>query len=266
MSAHGHRTRSKLTLPNALRRLGLIGNCKLMLDPADAASYSSGQTWSDISGQGNDFYCGATSGSSTDDPTYVGTSGDLAGSTYWSFDSGDFFTLASGSNPTFLRDMHKAAAKGTVASWVWPASFASNQGIIGTSAANTANHGFEIRIPTNGQPNLVTRAGGTVPINKSTATALTAAAWNFVGMSFDEAGGAAASAWVINGKAEAFNGAATSPSSTNASYPVQIGASGNGATAMVATGRIGLVAVWDVPIGAASLCAFFDETRTRYGL
>lgn len=73
----------------------------------------SSQTWANMeatpadseSQTAYDFYRGAGSGSSTDDPTFNG-SADTE-SAYWSVDGGDYFSIASGANTALLRDMHK---------------------------------------------------------------------------------------------------------------------------------------------------------------
>lgn len=252
-------------LLDVIGRCGLLSGLKLCVDAGDDASFASGQVWSDVSGQSNHFNLGTTNGVDATDPTFTGTAGRRSSGEYFALDGGDYFTLA-GSNPAVLRDLHKAGARASIACMIWPGSFPTNQGILGTSAANSANHGFEIRLPTTGKPNLVTRGGGSVPINKTAAQSTTAARWNFVGLSFDEAGGATASAWQVNETTELFNGAATSPSAADASYPLQIGASGNGATIMVASSRIAFMAIWDVPIGVGALSALFDAVRGRFAL
>lgn len=66
------------SLINTLSNLGLLTNLKLCLDAGDLNSYDgSSQTWKDLSGNGTDFYRGATSGSEASDPTFnpVGNGG-----------------------------------------------------------------------------------------------------------------------------------------------------------------------------------------------
>lgn len=268
MSAHGHRTRSKLSLPNALRRLGLVSGCKLMLDPADAASFSGGQTWSDISGQGNDFYRGASNIGGADDPTQVGTNGDLAGTTYWSFDGGDFLTLASGSNPNWINSIHKSGGKCSIAAWVYVGTGSTNQAIIGTNGDVSTNIGFSLRAGSTNKLNFNTRNGSAASINLSSSGSITAGAWTFCGLSFDEGAGASGTAMVVNGVASLHNGAATSPSAAAATYPAQIGSSGAGASGMLTNNsRLGLLLAWDnVALGANALLALFEETRGRFSV
>lgn len=118
----------------------VVTSCVCDLDATIAASYTTGQTWSnlvpnpaDSSAQtAYDFYLGAGSGSSTDDPTFTGTPGTT--SAYFALDGGDFFTLKSGANTTFINTWHKSAG---AAFWVACAfriaNAAGNQIICATS-------------------------------------------------------------------------------------------------------------------------------------
>ena len=82
-------------------------------DATISDSYSgTGQTWANIettpadgsSQTDYDLYRGATSGASTDDPTFNGTAGNEAA--YWSFDGGDAFKKQA-ANTAFLSNLHK---------------------------------------------------------------------------------------------------------------------------------------------------------------
>lgn len=85
------------------------------LDATKSASYpGSGTTWSNLvtapadgSAQTDyDFLFGDGS-TSTSYPTFTGSAGDAAA--YLLFDGADFLKLLSGTNPTFLADLHKTA-------------------------------------------------------------------------------------------------------------------------------------------------------------
>lgn len=69
----------------------------MVLAPADGAAKSA-----------YDFMLGATSGTSTDDPTFTGTAGNAAA--YFSLDGGDFFQIAA--NTAFLASLHKTTGGG----------------------------------------------------------------------------------------------------------------------------------------------------------
>ena len=92
----------------------------------------SSQTWSnrtavpaDSAAQTDyDFYRGANSTATTDDPTFNGSAGSAAA--YWSFDGGDFFSLKSGANTTFLNNLHKTT--GGADFWIAIACYVPNSG------------------------------------------------------------------------------------------------------------------------------------------
>lgn len=92
-------------------------SCVYDLDATESASYGgSGQVWNNLvtspaDGSAQSVYNynrGASSSSSTDDPTFNGTAGDNAA--YWSTDGGDKFTSANGSTPTFINNLAKSSS------------------------------------------------------------------------------------------------------------------------------------------------------------
>ena len=93
------------------------------LDATIAASYTSGQTWANLiaapadgaAQTDYDFWLGAGSGASTDDPTFTGTAG--APAAYFLHDGGDFFTIKNVANPVTIYNMHKKTG-GTNSWWV----------------------------------------------------------------------------------------------------------------------------------------------------
>ena len=105
------------------------------LDATCASSYTSGQTLANLeltpadgSAQtDNDFYLGNTSSATTDDPTFTGSADDTGA--YFLFDGGDYFSLKSGTNTTFLNDMHDTTNSGGF--WI------SYCGQIASSAGNS---------------------------------------------------------------------------------------------------------------------------------
>lgn len=116
------------------------------LDATDAASYpGSGQTWANLiaspaDGSGKtdyDVWLGATSSSSTDDPTFNGTAGDAAA--FFSVDGGDFFK-SKGNNPAMLNSFHKGDPVWIAVAWRRGATGTSNGGSIFTTRAGSANN------------------------------------------------------------------------------------------------------------------------------
>lgn len=87
------------------------------VDATLSASYGgSGQTWSNViaapaDGETQtkyDFWLGAGSGSSTDDPTFTGSAGSA--SAYFSYDGGDYNSGKMASLSTFINSVYKAAS------------------------------------------------------------------------------------------------------------------------------------------------------------
>lgn len=136
---------------------GVISSVVFDLDATIAASYDDGvddQKWFNLIDSPADgaaksayhWYLGAGSGSSTDDPTHNGIVGDDAA--YWSFDGGDFFSLVTGLNTDFLKDLHKTT--GGEDFWIayafnkidvsW-----SNQSFFATATSNTDGPGIYSR-------------------------------------------------------------------------------------------------------------------------
>lgn len=81
---------------------GIVSSCCADLDATVSDSYSgSGQTWANIettpadsaAQTDYDFWLGATSSATTDDPTFTGSAG--SSSAYWAMDGGDHFEMKS---------------------------------------------------------------------------------------------------------------------------------------------------------------------------
>lgn len=209
-------------LDQMARHIGAGGNLAFALDAADSRSYLSGQTWYDITSNDRDFYRGADGSASTDDPTLVGPPGQLSRSTYFSFDGGDKFTALS--NGTFINSLHKDNGKSTLVLAARFPSFASNAILFGT-ARLTTDVGIRHIIGTSGQLSIaVNNGGGSFQALIASSIVATANTPTVIVISVDEAGGAGASHVRINNQTETFNGAITSPSASNASRTMTIGA------------------------------------------
>lgn len=113
----------------------VISSCVMDLDATLSASYpGSGETWSNLiaspadgSAQtDNDFYLGADGTADGANPTFNGSANDPAA--YWSFDGGDYFSLKTGANTTFINALHKTTG-GTA--WTMVAAYRQS----GTAAA-----------------------------------------------------------------------------------------------------------------------------------
>lgn len=162
--------RSCIQSPFSLGGLvGLPSSAVFDVDATQAASYGgSGQTWANlVADTTHDWRLGASSSPSTDDPTFTGSAGSP--SAYFALDGGDWFTLASGTNTTFIEALHKTT--GGTDWWLAIAgqfvSSASIQGFFGTSNATTVRG---VYVATNASNQIQTAVRG------DTANVITSAA------------------------------------------------------------------------------------------
>lgn len=254
-----------------LTELGLNSGLKLTLDPGDAASYASGQTWTDLSGNAYNFLRGDTSSSETSDPSFSGTAGNQSSSEYWTFDGGDYFTLGQ-ANPSWVDNIHKSGAKFSILEWVYVdnVSTAQNFGAIG-AAEFTSGGGF-----TFAGSSSVTRAVG-IGIykngtnNAATYTKRTTAlannnAWNLLGVSVDI--GAGNVILTINDTVETYTSQSyDTPTSSAAGSTLRIGRTGNTGGYSPATTRLSGVAIWEgVALTSAQMQAVFSASRGKFGV
>ncbi|BCJ91759.1 hypothetical protein IZ6_24940 [Terrihabitans soli] len=180
-------------------------NLRLCLDASDSASQSlsTNQQWNDVSGNGHHFNRGTTSASNSTDPTFNGTVGALGA--YYSFDGGDYFTAVS--STTFANAYSQDNAVFTIIAQIFftSGSSGSQQRITGNSTASSGSRGISFQ--KNGTTNLIEYNCKTASAGWTSflGTAATLNAWNVCIVSVNEAGGANASHFNINGTITAFN-------------------------------------------------------------
>jgi hypothetical protein len=247
------------------------------LDAGLSASYGgSGQTWANIvtapadgSGQtAYDFYRGATSGSEGSDPTFNGSAGANSTNEYFSFDGGDYLTLAAG-NTTFLNSLHKENAAFTWYGFLrTPTSLAANYGVFGTDANTSAN--VDVHCLMGGDDltlQIVTSSGAALNVNSGSG--FLAAATNYLlAIAYNEATGAGLFYRKgAAGKAKtAISGSYASPSSAAATYGLQIGAGGNGANPLGNGARLWRTGMFNRALSEAQLDALFERYKSKLGL
>lgn len=250
----------------AARRLGLASNLRLCLDAGDDASYSSGQSWLDTSGNGYDFFRGADGSATATDPTFNGTAGARSASEYFSFDGGDYFTYDT-TNETWMQNLHKDNAIFTLATW-WYRASTDTSAIFGTNGGpSTTGTGFHV-VHNSGSV-LVRCVNATVAALDLTLSTVTipATTWTMLAMSVNEAAGASGSTWFCNGASETFNATYSSPSSGNASNTLQIGARGNASSPAANGARCATFMVWEGrALTLGEIQALFQATRGRFGV
>jgi len=244
--------------------LGLGGGTfQMCLDAGDAASYSgTGQSWSDRATDMH-FQRGTSSGGDAADPTFNGSAGGLSSSEYWSFDGGDYFMRG---NSTWMQNLHKDNALFTLMAWLYRVEAAAYSILGNMSGDAGGNIGCRWGPGGTGAVSFFQRNGSAQQtVYASTATA-PHAAWTFAALSMNEAGGAGASFMQIDDAVETFNGAYTSPTASNASFDMNIGARGNGSSPLASGSRMAMVLAWTTALSQAQVESFHALTRGRFGV
>jgi hypothetical protein len=217
----------------------------------------SSQTWKDLSGGGYDFYRGSGSGSDSADPTFNGTAGKLSSGEYFSYDGGDYFTLAQ-SNPAWVNDLHKDNAVFTILSWEKAGFSLGDIGADGAGIALGLDASLHIDLD-------VFTTTTTVLSVASSVVANPASAWAFSGISFTESAGTVL--FASNGSYETKSGQTySSPATDSAGYPLQIGAQGNGLNPAAAGRGLAAMAIWSSALSQAQIGQIFQATRVKFGV
>jgi hypothetical protein len=252
------------TLIEAIRQLQLTSNLQLALDAGDALSYpGSGTKWLDTSGNGYDFNFGATTAS----PTFNGASGGRSSAEYMSLDGGDHFVYDS-ANETWMNNLHKDNALWSWAAWLQIGTLGTAQRIFGTSSANNAQVGVDVAF---GATNLLTvsfrNGSGSSGLNAASTLTTAGSVWEFFGQSINEGTGAGGILHRKNDTTDTDTSTISSPSASNATYTMQIGAAGNSITPLLSGARIAMLAIWQgVALTDANLKSVFNATRLRFGV
>lgn len=214
----------------------------------DAGSISSwpgsGTKWLDLSGNGNDLFLG-TDGS-TNAPTFSGTPGRGSNAEYWSFNGSQFMRLAA-SNPAAINSIHK---DGAVFTALCVLNFASGGfGICGTDGNSFTNVGFGYRMNSLVQK-LQGASGSAATIEKSADNNESTGTWYCNMLSVTENGGGTGAffardgAYEQSGSANQWNPNYGAPSSSAATYTLEVGAQGNGQQAITNGSKIAAFALW----------------------
>lgn len=256
------------TLLEIIQDLSLDTNLELCLDAGDGNSYTSGTKWLDVSGNGYDFFRGATISVATDDPTFNGTAGGLTSAEYWSFDGADFFELDQ-ANPTAFENMHKDNADCTIIAVVDHGSSGAIGRIYGVNGNSHSYVGESWGV--NASPgntynwsNLKGGAPAAFSYNSTDPVIPTDDTWNFCAVAIDEAGGAGASHGRANANTQTFDGAYTSPSASSAAFPMQIGANGNSGGIFDSNWKMACFAIFSEALSVAQTGSIRDEIMARF--
>ncbi|MDO8682404.1 MAG: LamG-like jellyroll fold domain-containing protein [Armatimonadota bacterium] len=256
------------TLISAIRSLGLTANLKLCLDAADPASYTSGQSWLDTSGNGYDFFLGADGSATASDPTFVGPVGSQGA--YWSFDGNNYFTYDT-TNETWMQNLHKNNAVLTIVGFYRQASQTTDrmQFLGDTGSGGT---GIEFYIASSAKLTCNVRNGASEELSATSDSALGLSAWHMVGISLTEATGVGGGFLYVDGDyaqvgaSNTFNATYASPSSGNALSTMQLAALGGSALPSASGQRLACLAVWSSALTKANLDSVWAAMRGRFGL
>lgn len=265
------RSRGFLPLLKILINLSLTTNLKLCLDAGDVNSYSSGQTWSDVSGGGYHFFRGVDGSSGTDDPTFAGTVGNPA-TAEWTFDGGDFFknnTVAGDFNSDVVNAFHKDNAALTMIALIHPVLTAVTNDIFGTrddAANNDVGCNWQITDGEKIQFHAHHASGNA--LNALATETINASAYNFCAVSVDEAAGGTASFHMTNGTFDTFDGTYTTPSSAAAAAVATVARDGAGTGDNFLTNgyKLSCFAIFNVALSQTNITDIYTQLRTRVGI
>ena len=239
--------------------LGLTTNLNFALDAGDTrCTDGTSQTWTDAGASGNNFFRGATSGVTANDPTFNGSAGSIGSGTYWSFDGADYFVESAAH--TFADGWHKDNGAFTLVFIVWFGNITSDQILFNTFDSVNGD----------GVTFFVDNAAGEFALQHSLTNAssevvgtgvnASAGAWGFVGISFSEAGP------TCNFR---YNGSTATPTvlgSTNTTDPstlYSIACGDSGSTPLSNTSRLIAVAGWSTALGADGLTSLYNAFKAR---
>lgn len=254
----------KNTLQEVITRLGLTTNLETCLDAGAGASYTSGQKWLDLSGNGVDFFRGTTSSAQASDPTFNGSADGRSSAEYWSFDGGDSFTHDA-ANLTWMNNLHKNNAIFSFCAWIYCPSSAA-WAITGTGDGSNSIGFLWIQ---NTSAMQIFCGDGTAPfildINLNTLPFPSLNTWTFVGMALNE--GSATGFGQQNGTQESFTSTYSTPSASNASFTMRIGSLGNGVSPVPSGSRMASIAAWEgTALTTTDMMNIYNATRSRFGV
>ncbi len=262
----GFRTALPRALYNVIIQRGLDVSLVLSLDAGDinCTTGSANQVWSDRSSGGNNYNRGAGSGSGADDPTFNGTPGALTLNEYWLCNGSQFFTPVAAT--TFDDTWNKAGALVTVCAIVWIPTTPTNTFRTIMGNYNGTNNSATLDIISTNVLSWRVEGGSTTNLGWSGSVPGIAGKWAIIIVSVNEAGGAVASHWNVNGTITTFNGAYTSPAGTTSAGGMTIGRDANGGATVPNTWRYGCMAAWNRALSQTETASLFTGMRKRYGL
>ena len=272
------------TFQGIIESLSLQTNLKMALDAGDSSSYSSGTKWLDTSGNGFDAFLGIDAGTSGD-TTFTGSAGGKSDGEYFLW-AGTSFTklMATDTKEAWQETLHKDGAIFSMVMWIYPTDNTDGGALLGTSNDNgNSARGFRWHLSTSGVngPKAAMRHGAAIGMGAASTTPLTQDAWNFVGLTIDEATGSGGGFHYLNGSynqvggADTFDATYTSPSASGMDGAMRI----LGQVTILSdpytydgyqptTGtRCAMVGCWQGSVlSKANMDSIYAESRGRYGV
>ena len=252
---------------------GFSTNLKIVLDAGAADSYTSGQKWLDISGNGYDFFRGVSDSAASDDPTHNGTAGGLSDAEYFSFDGGDHFVYDS-TNESWMNDMHKDNAAWTMCIWMYRTTDSDNAFACTSSAHPNAGINWyqDGAVPGNTNLSVTTGSGYALGQTTRSAAGMSLDEWQLISLSLNEAPGSGGVILQVDDAggttSNTFDSTYSSPSTGAGTQQFQLGAFYSGPSVrMKSGGRFGGFFVWGgTALSSANITAVFNATKARWGL
>jgi len=258
---------------------GLTSGLKVCLDAGSIISVPDGtaQDWIDLSGNigADQFHRGSTSGATSNDPTFVGTEGNLSSGDYYSFDGADIFTYGAASE-SWMNALHEDLAKFTVVIWHYLKPAGDDQTILSTTDMEQTSNGvgfvhqgteqWTSNIHHSGGINMTTR----VHVNSSDTNV-----WHFSAVSINEPGGAGSGFLYedgnyapVSGPNDTFDANYSSPGTGAPLGPMVLGGEVNLAERFIVSGgRMAGVMIWEGSfLTKANLDTLWAAQKGRFGL
>lgn len=259
------------SLHSILLQLGLGSNLLVCLDAGDLVSYDpaiQAWVWYDTSGgTTGDWFLGDKNSSNTHAPVFNGVAGDLSENEFFSWPTTDDYFRYS-DDATWDDPFHKDNATFTAIFWVYtPASATTGEkGLVGNFDNPQYDRGIKLTLKqtTNNLRLQVARDSNPLALDIETTTVAPWDAWNFVGVSVNEA--APQEILQINTTQETFTTAYAAPYTGTASKRIEIGATGQAKNCLPVGCKMGMAAIWDGTLSAAQLNSIYNATRSRYSV
>ncbi len=240
----------------------------LHLDAGDAASYGgSGQTVTDLSGAGNDFYLGSTSGVESVDPAFNGVAGAKSGSEYFSTDGGDHMDLAAAHSGEFIREVGRSDTPTTIELWVYMATSSSEQMLFSNSysASGPATTGIQFYW-LSGDGLRMSTVGSSTSNTQDTSGTFSLAAWHQIAWA-GQLDGATTCRFLVDGVTDSTYTKAGLFTAGDSTYvPRLMRRQGSPFYGMESGGRLAIARIYSRVLSEAELQRNFNAQKSRFGL